>query len=352
MSPQDGDEEQEEAGGGLAGAVVGCLIVVLLLGVGGAGLAYLFMNTEPAVSSNGARIIRFPSMGDVHALQLEAGQLRVVSARGSVYGETATGLKRLSVNGGVASPYAPTIVGPGDVIGLAGSDFKLDTIVLGGKRSRFLVGGPGLRVAMTASDASHVALLFGDGSLQVYDGEQEVFSLSARAGRTHLAFSEGRLLIAGAGGAEVFDDAGSLRQTLSSASTFSVTAVALGPAPRPGPTEGGSWAAVARSDEKIELWRVDTGQRLCEFEAGDDFDITCLAFSADGKTLASGNARGLVQTWTLSGKEVSRFPLDRSELSDPARPGAVRSLAFDEARLVWAIEDRVYEQDVRVTYIR
>lgn len=334
MSSEDLDGEQSRRGG-VGCSILGCLVVLALLGAAGGGLAYLLTKPLPTVSSNGARIVRYQYMGPVHALQLEAGQLRVISARGSVYGETATGLKRLTINGGVLDPYAPTYVGGGDLIALVGNTQELQVTVVGGPGSRRSPLPPGPLVIATASDGGAFALLSEDGSVQVRRGEVELSRLPAQAGRTLLAFQAQRLLIGGEGSVEVYDETGALSQRLSSDSPYRVTALGVSPE--------GRWAAVARSDERITIWNLETGARVAEFTGGDDFDLVALAFSPDGESVAAGSARGLVQVWGRDGTELLHVPLDRGELSDSDLPGRVRGLAFDQTRLMWAIEDRVYE---------
>lgn len=323
--------------GGLAVRALGCLVLLSLLGVAVAGVTHLLRSEPPSVSSNGARIIRYQYMGSVHALQLEAGQLRVISARGSVYGETATGLNRLTINGNVQNPYARTYVGEGDVIALVGARQELAVTDLGGPHRPPLALGATPRVVATASDQGDVALLFGDGSLHLLPGgdKDRELRLVPLAGRSHLAYQADLLLVGGAGALEVYGEDGSLRHSLAASSIYDVTAVAL--------SLDGKRAAAARSDEAIEVWNLESGELVSRFLGGDDFDVVALAFAPEGASLAGGSARGLIQIWNREGVETLRLPLDRSELGDSSEPGRVIGLAFDEARLLWAIEDRVYE---------
>ncbi len=61
----------------------------------------------------------------------------------------------------------------------------------------------------------------------------------------------------------------------------------------------------ARSDQKIAFWETDTGREIGQLD-GHQGDITSLAFSANGKQLASGGSDTTTLLWDLSGLLVPR----------------------------------------------
>jgi WD40 repeat protein len=72
----------------------------------------------------------------------------------------------------------------------------------------------------------------------------------------------------------------------------------------------GSVLAVSASDETIKLWNVDTGELLLTL-AGHEHEATQLAFSRDGKRLASGGKDGAVQVYALTVPELLRIARSR-----------------------------------------
>ncbi len=59
--------------------------------------------------------------------------------------------------------------------------------------------------------------------------------------------------------------------------------------------------AVGWLDGQIELWRVAAGQRLATVRHG--FSVLSLAFSADGRALASADLDGTVMVWDVAALE-------------------------------------------------
>jgi WD40 repeat protein/tRNA A-37 threonylcarbamoyl transferase component Bud32 len=94
----------------------------------------------------------------------------------------------------------------------------------------------------------------------------------------------------------------------------------------------GRQLASGGTDGTIKLWDVAAGKELASFQ-GSRLPLSCLCFQPGGAGLASGDALGTVKLWGAEHKEVF-------SLSNQA--GRVRGLSFtpDGARLVTATEGR------------
>jgi hypothetical protein len=102
----------------------------------------------------------------------------------------------------------------------------------------------------------------------------------------------------------------------------------------------GKYLASGGWDNKVHLWRVSSGREIRTFEGTENY-VNSLAFSADGKSLASGNYQGKVFLW-----EVATGKLRQSLTG---HEGQVATLAFaadgrtlvsgsqDTTILVWSI---------------
>ncbi|HEX3313692.1 MAG TPA: WD40 repeat domain-containing protein [Gemmataceae bacterium] len=76
-------------------------------------------------------------------------------------------------------------------------------------------------------------------------------------------------------------------------------------------TSCGVWS----SDTSIRLWDVTTGSERTR-AVGHRLDITCLAFAADGKTLVSGSLDQTVRIWeTATGKEIRKYDDHKAAIS-------------------------------------
>jgi WD40 repeat protein/serine/threonine protein kinase len=76
----------------------------------------------------------------------------------------------------------------------------------------------------------------------------------------------------------------------------------------------GRWLASASSDKSIKLWDAQTGQEVCALH-GHDAGALCVAFSPDGRHLLSGSMDRSVKLWdTRTGKDLPLPGCDRFEL--------------------------------------
>ncbi|MBW4454999.1 MAG: PD40 domain-containing protein [Nostoc indistinguendum CM1-VF10] len=57
--------------------------------------------------------------------------------------------------------------------------------------------------------------------------------------------------------------------------------------------------ASGSKDKTIKLWQLDTGNEVCTFSAGEDA-VYSVAFSPDGKTLASGSGDKTITLFPIS----------------------------------------------------
>jgi WD40 repeat protein len=93
---------------------------------------------------------------------------------------------------------------------------------------------------------------------------------------------------------------------------------------------------------RVRLWDLDTEQALWVVQ--DVADIYCLVCSPDGSLLATGNKAGLVKLWeAATGREVRALQGHlQTVMPDGMAQGGVRSVAFsaDGKTLASAGEDR------------
>ncbi len=92
----------------------------------------------------------------------------------------------------------------------------------------------------------------------------------------------------------------------------------------------GKRVATCGDDHKIIIWSADDGKRMTEF-AGQTEVVFCLRFHPDGKSLVSGDLKGIVRQWDIAtGKKTREF--DAGVLFTLHRlqdVGGVRCLTFD-----------------------
>ncbi|HJT79029.1 MAG TPA: WD40 repeat domain-containing protein, partial [Gemmataceae bacterium] len=102
-----------------------------------------------------------------------------------------------------------------------------------------------------------------------------------------------------------------------------ITAVAFSP--------DGRVLAVTSHEQTLRLWEVATGREVLTLAEGPPGRFQHMAFSPDGKALASGDADGTVRLWGLgAGRLFRELPAhrDQAKAGQPAVVPQVRALAF------------------------
>jgi len=88
--------------------------------------------------------------------------------------------------------------------------------------------------------------------------------------------------------------------------SYSVNAVAFSP--------DGRHLASGSSDKSVKIWDVDTGKEIWTFRLEHIIAYNSVKFSPDGRYLASAEADGFIRLWDIAiGKELKKFPLSIPE---------------------------------------
>ena len=99
------------------------------------------------------------------------------------------------------------------------------------------------------------------------------------------------------------------------------------------------------ADEKIRVWDVPTGKHLCTIVEASLSDII-LAFSHDGKTIATGR-RDVIYLWsTDTGERLATFKMSKNQKSSTEISTAVYAAAFTQDGNILAIGGRTNEKAV------
>jgi WD40 repeat protein len=80
----------------------------------------------------------------------------------------------------------------------------------------------------------------------------------------------------------------------------------------------GKTLASGSIDGAIVLWDWQQGKQLAAPLAGGEYDVTSVAFSPDGKTLASANKDGTIRLWDVQRRQLRGRPLTRQGPPTPA----------------------------------
>ena len=106
-----------------------------------------------------------------------------------------------------------------------------------------------------------------------------------------------------------------------------------------------------REDSEIFLWDADTGEHLAtfkrppeiasEWEAIDQLDITSLAFSPDGKMLASAGSEGTIRLWDIETGQYRTILKEHATISSVVFSPDGKTLASGDWRnniLLWDVD--------------
>jgi hypothetical protein len=94
----------------------------------------------------------------------------------------------------------------------------------------------------------------------------------------------------------------------------------------------GNLVATCGMDRTVRIWSTVDGSKIQEFH-GHDQDVYCLRFHPDGKSLVSGDDRGVIKQWDLASGKCTR-ELDARVLYSLSRlqdVGGVKTITFDRA---------------------
>jgi WD40 repeat protein len=104
----------------------------------------------------------------------------------------------------------------------------------------------------------------------------------------------------------------------------------------------GKSLASGSADGTVKIWDFAAGKERATLSGHEKRAVRAIAYASDGNTLASGDSLGVIKLWNLStGKETFAL-LGHLGPDNAPRPGPVNSLAFspDGKLLVSASEDR------------
>jgi WD40 repeat protein len=72
-------------------------------------------------------------------------------------------------------------------------------------------------------------------------------------------------------------------------------------------TTDGKTLASGSADETVKLWDVRTAKEIASLQGsiGEEHGVSALAFTSDGRTVASGSYQGLIGVWRLPAPKKS-----------------------------------------------
>ncbi len=220
-----------------------------------------------------------------------------------------------------------------------------------GRELNTLAGSNGIVQSVAYSpDGKRLAGAIRNGSIIIWDAASGQKSLSIQANQDHsiaVAFSpDGRTLATGGSddarvsdkpiyGAKLWDATSGKQLSTFVGHASRILAVAFSP--------DGKLLATSSSDRMVKLWNVETGQELATLK-GHQSDVWTLAFSPDGKLLASGGNDRSIRFWDVaSRREVARLEAHSDSIYSVAfSPDGQRlaSGSYDNTVKLWDVITR------------
>ncbi|MEP6910364.1 MAG: hypothetical protein ABI896_08040 [Actinomycetota bacterium] len=132
----------------------------------------------------------------------------------------------------------------------------------------------------------------------------------------------------------------SLRTALVDSRVRKILRAGRGPVNAAAYSPDGSLVVTASEDAMARLFRVRDGSLIATLRHGKG--VTDVTFSHDGRWIATSSRDGTARLWTVSGREVRRFPHGGAVLAVAMSPDSetLVTLAADETLHAWSLSDR------------